>query len=198
MLPTTQLTAALQGCQPQTLRATLYRAVQLSYLPTLTSTIGGKERANRYSPPELSDALYLADGPDQAMLEATRQFRRDFSSDTVPAYVIYPVTVNLSRVLDVTHDADWASLGTSLEELTGDWRSAWARVLRQQPGARVATHDLGRAAFAQGFEAIKYPSAYHPERTNIVVFTDQVEHAPQEHLPEVAMRAINWLNTETP
>ena len=116
-----------------------------------------------------------------------------FTTRTVPASVIYPVTVNLHRVLDLPDNADWERLGTSLEELTGDWRADWDQVSSGTPGARVATHELGRAAHASGFEAIRYPSTYRPQRHNLVLFTELLASLPEVQLPEVASRAITWL-----
>lgn len=59
MLPDPQLAQALTALDADTFRATLYRAVRLEYLRTLTSTLGGWAVPNRYTRPQLSHALYL-------------------------------------------------------------------------------------------------------------------------------------------
>ena len=99
-----ELRQVLTSYTQDTLRGTFYRATQLAYFKTLTGTDGGWRAPNRYSRPELSHALYLADGPDIAMSEATRNFQKVFSAPSIiPAYAIYPVEVELRCMLDLTH-----------------------------------------------------------------------------------------------
>lgn len=131
--------------------------------------------------------------PDLAMLEATRQFQRNFGTPTFPAYSILPVDVDLQNVLDLTRD-EHDALGTSLEELSGDWRAARKRQL-QQPERRVVTHDLGAAAKGAGLEGIKYFSAYDASRWNIVVFTENLTRPEQVifDLPPAAIEAAKAL-----
>jgi len=164
--------------------------VQLQYLQTLTSTEGAWRADNRYTAVEVSQAMYLAQAPDLAMLEATRQFQRAFDTPTFPAYSILPVDVDLRRILDVTRDDHQDTLETSIEELSGDWRAARARQLKD-PTRHVVTHDLGKAAKDAGFEGIKYSSAYDPARWNIVLFTENLTHERQVvfDLPDAVIQA---------
>lgn len=192
MLAGKALTEALEHIPLSTFSGTLYRAVELRHLPTLLSSIGSVLSDNRYTPKGLTHALYLADGPDQAMLEATRAYQRVFPESRIPAYAIYPVHVDLRRVLDLSRDDVCEHLATSLMELTGDWRAA------QRLGRRIPTQELGRASFEAGLEALKYPSAYHTleGRSNVVVFTEQTAKLEAE-LPESVLEAMRHLEVQS-
>lgn len=172
-----------------TCRARFYRASQLVYLRTLTSSAGAWKGHNRYTTPELSQAYYLADGPDQAMLEATRQQLDAFATNPVPGFVIFPVEVRLRRVLDLTDENLYAPLGTTLAELTGDWRAERRRRLP------VTSQLLGAAAFHAGFEGILYPSAPNPQRRNLVVFTEKLSDVAQQlrfEIDPVVREFVEW------
>jgi len=190
MLSGSALREALSTVPLHTFEGTLYRAVELRHLPTLLSSIGSLLSDNRYTPKGLSHALYLADGPDQAMLEATRSYQRVFPESRVPAYAVYPVHVDLAKVLDLTREDVLELLATSLMELTGDWRAT------QRLGQRIPTQELGRAAFEGGLEALKYPSAYHTleGRANMVLFTEHTARFEPE-LPASVLEAMRHLET---
>ena len=66
--------------------------------------VGAWRGDNRYTAANVSEAMYLAQTPDLAMLEATRQFQRAMSTPEFPAYTIIPVAVDFSRVLDMTRE----------------------------------------------------------------------------------------------
>lgn len=187
MLPLDLLKAALGALELETVRGTFYRATRMRYLPTLTSTEGGKKSDNRYSAKGLSEVLYVADGPDIAMLEATRQFQQAFGTSEIPTYAIYPVGLRLRQVLDLTAEEHRQALGTTLSELTGDWRA------EQEAGWDVPTQRVGRAAFEAGCDAVKYPSAYASRRHNLVVFTEHIRHPLDFKLDDVLKRAIQHL-----
>jgi RES domain-containing protein len=191
MLAAPALAAAFDSCAPSTFAGRLYRAVQMQYLQTLTSTEGAWKADNRFTAAGVSQAMYVAQAPDLAMLEATRQFQKNFDTPTFPAYSILPVDVDLRRVLDMTRDECQDAVGTSLEELSGDWRAARKRQL-EEPTRRVTTHDLGAAARAAGFEGLKYFSAYDASRWNIVVFTENLTQERQLvfDLPDAVIQVI--------
>lgn len=195
MLSGDELKQAVASCSSDTFSGRLYRAVQLQYLPTLTSTVGAWTAPNRFTAPQVSHALYVAMAPDLAMLEATRQFQRIFDTPTFPAYCILPADVDLRRVLDLTRDASQDTLGTSIEELSGDWRASHARQL-QHPERRVVTHELGQAVKEAGFEGLKYYSAYDASRWNIVIFTENLTEEKQVifDLPPAAVEAAKALS----
>ncbi|ADY27443.1 RES domain protein (plasmid) [Deinococcus proteolyticus MRP] len=185
------LRRALKGCQPSTLKATLYRYVNLDYLPTLTSAIGGLRADNRYTAKGLAEVYYAASAPDLAMLEATRQHQREFTTPAFPSHAIMPLEVRLNRVLDLTDDSHYSALGTSFMELTGDWRTT------QQLGQRVITQELGAIAYDLGFVAIRYPSAYRGNEWNAALFPDLMDDDNQIRLivPEHVQTTMEFLTT---
>jgi hypothetical protein len=79
----------------------------------------------------------------------------------------------LDRVLDLTDHEVEAALGTSLAELTGDWRLSQERYL-QGGGPMPPSQLLGKLAYESGrFDAIQYPSAKNVGRgTGWAVFTE--------------------------
>jgi len=95
----------------------------------------------------LTLGLYVADGPDIAMLEATRQFQHAFGPSEVPAYATLPVGVKLRRVLDLTDEDTRQTLDTTLSELTGDWQA------ELEAGLDLPTHRVGLAAFEANCDA---------------------------------------------
>ncbi|GGR67009.1 hypothetical protein GCM10008959_31480 [Deinococcus seoulensis] len=208
MLPADQLAEALQACPPETFRGTLYRAVNLQYLSSLTSGVSALRAANRYGPPGLTEALYMAVTPDLAMVEANQQYRHEFHMDVIPATAILPVDVDVRRVLDLTRRENQQALGTTVAELTGQWRVEYGAQLeelakskadphRQVKVVRVPTHDIGKAAYEAGFDAIRYESCYaghrQTNRENYVVFLRSGQPAPKFQLHEDVLRAAEWL-----
>ncbi|MDO4264351.1 MAG: RES family NAD+ phosphorylase [Deinococcus sp.] len=159
---------ALTALRGDTHRGRFYRSVPLEHFYTMLSTVGAERGDNRYSTRTFAAAskpLYVAEEPDVAFLEAHQQFLSKFGRVSIPAFVVFPLEVTLSRVLDFTDDRVLSALGLEPMSLTGDWRS--------QPGPAL-TQRLGEDAFAAGFEAILYPSARVPGRTNLVLFTAQL------------------------
>lgn len=196
MLPADQLAATLDACPRETFRGTLYRAVNLQYLSSLTSGMGAMRAANRYSPPGLTEALYMAVTPDLAMVEANQQYRHEFHTDVIPATAILPVNVDVRQVLDLTRRENLQTLGTTPAELTGQWRDEYGEQLNN-PSVRVPTHDIGRAAYEAGFDAIRYESRYaehrRSNRENYVVFLRPDQTGPTFQLHDDVRRAAEWL-----
>ncbi len=75
--------------------------------------------------------------------------------------------MGLSAILDLTRQEAWASLGTSLQDLTGSW-------LGSSPGVAPTQH-LGQGCYEVGtIEALKVPSAKDPKAFNLAVFPDRL------------------------
>jgi len=165
-----------------------YRFTNLEYFETLDSTIGAYSQHNRYTPAGMSHALYVADGPDTALVEATQGYHAQFQARTIPAHAFYPVLITAQHVLDLTSKAVRDQLGTSMSTLTGDWRAA-LRLHLADPTERVETHEIGRAAFEAGLDGLRYPSAKNPVRHNLVLFTENMAIKPDVHLPPVIVLA---------
>lgn len=200
MLTAPQLPEGLRACRKDTFHGTLYRSVNLDYFASLTSGEGAFKGASRYLPPGVTHALYLATGPDLAMTEATRQYRHEFHTDELPATAIIPVRVDLQDILDLTRTENQTCLNTSLPELIGDWRPVYRS--RQKDGTtRVPTQELGVAALEAGFRAVKYPSAYAPDRENYAVFLRDGVLPPSFQLPKDVLAAsayVHRLNQQRP
>lgn len=92
--------------------------------------------------------------------------------------VFFPVQGMLTGVLDLADPVIQGGLGTSLYELTGDWR------LMQSMGQMAPTQELGRLAYESGrIVALQYISTKNPEGgRNIVVFTDRLAVHPANRI----------------
>jgi RES domain-containing protein len=86
-----------------------------------------------------------------------------------PPLLFVAVEGLLADVLDLTDTDVQASLNTSHQELTGDWRYL-------QFGDRLApTQQLGKIAYESGrFVAVLAPSAKHPASQIVAVFFDRL------------------------
>jgi hypothetical protein len=93
-----------------------------------------------------------------------------------PPWTVFAVDGFLERVLDLTEPAIQASLGTSLAELTGDWRFSQSLYGRGE-GPMPPTQLLGKFAQESGrIGAMKYHSAKNTGRGfGYVVFSDQLQ-----------------------
>ena len=166
---------ALTALRGDTHRGRFYRSVPLEHFYTMLSTVGAERGDNRYSQvafAKRSRPMYLAEDPEVALLEAHGRFLNTLGRADIPAFVVFPVQVELSRVLDLTSERILQHLGIEPMSLTGDWR-------RQQ--GQALTQRLGEDAFEAGFEAILYPSARVPGRTNLVLFTAQLAEGDHFH-----------------
>lgn len=103
--------------------------------------------------------------------------RPDLSPLTLrtPPWTVFAVDGFLERVLDLTEPVIQASLGTSVAELTGDWRFSQALYGRGE-GPMPPTQLLGRLAQESGrIGAMKYHSAKNTGRGfGFVVFPDRL------------------------
>jgi RES domain-containing protein len=121
----------------------------------------------RYTPKGGASALYLAQTAEVAQLEvgAVVDIGGRVQLAGSRPYVLLQVKVQLNAVLDLLDERVRATLGTNLQELTGNWRLA----------KDVPTHVLGAAAAACGrFDGLVAPSSKQPARAILVVFTDRL------------------------
>lgn len=177
MLPAGELSRALGAVKTSTFSGLLCRFVGLHHCVerkaggTLAikkpcvplSGIGAKWNGARYTPKGSFQTLYLAEDPITALYETKAVQRHpagDFAATKIwpMAYIAASVSVTL---LDVTESEDGGRaisvLGTSIQELTGDWETYNARD-QESP-----TQQLGRACFDSGrFRGIRYLSSKNP------------------------------------
>jgi RES domain len=136
----------------------------------------------RFTPKGSFGTIYLASDPITALLEVEAIFQGTTSIRT-PPLTIFAVEGVLDRVLDLTDIAVEHALGTSLAELSGDWRFSQERYLRglapMPPG-----QQLGRMAYESGrFDAIQYRSAKDVKSgLGWAVFADRLTRRGRSHL----------------
>lgn len=120
---------------------------------------GGAARLGaRFTPRGSFGTIYLASDPITAMMEVEAIFEGTKSIRT-PPLTIFAVDGVLDRVLDLTNIEVEGALGTSLGELTGDWRFSQERFQRGQ-GPMPPCQLLGKMAYESGkFDAVQYRSA---------------------------------------
>ena len=107
--------------------------------------------------------MYLASDIDTALRETRTVFdvpgRPGFTVLTQP-WTLLPVDGMIADVLDLTDRAVQDEIGTSLQELTGDWLVQQERYLLGKSATLPPTQSLGMAAGECGVIAgLKYPSA---------------------------------------
>jgi RES domain-containing protein len=135
---------------------------------------GGSSRFGaRYTPKGGPPALFLASDPQTALQEVNAIFAIPNGPTialSAPPYTLCQVTVALDDVLDARARATEAALGTSTQELTGDWRYLAGA------GGIPPTQLLGLAAHASTrIVAIVAPSSKNIGKGSILaVFPDRL------------------------
>jgi RES domain-containing protein len=132
--------------------------------------IGSRLLGGRFNGKGRFEVLYLGCDALTAQMEADAILGRRGSPN-----VHVGVEGRLTSVLDLTNEEIKRALGTSVDELTAEWRLTQAR------GREAPTQVLGRLARASGrIEALYYVSAAHPpDGRCLAVFPDRVA-APSE------------------
>lgn len=174
------------------LSGTYFRAVNTRFVTTAVSTAHTATVASR-----LSDGmggyrlLYLAEDHFTTLLEVQALLGSPWSpggmlSSPYGSWTLVPVTFSLRSVLDLTDPATQSALGTSYQELTGDWRGYTLRPL-YAPGTfgvgstpPAPTQALGAhlgvalPKSGQTFDGLISVSAKVPYRRNVVIFPDHL------------------------
>lgn len=135
-------------------------------------------RGARFTPKGGFGSIYLASDPVTALGEVGAIFENPAAPPAnfrTPPWTVFTVEGVIERALDLTDQRNMDRLGTSLSELTGDWRYPQALFLRGS-GPIPPTQLLGKIAFeATGVSAIQYHSAKKPGGgLGIVVFADRL------------------------
>jgi len=185
MLPEAELREALSRVQLCTIRGPWVRRVSLAAI--LTGPPGAPQGTNprplwpggprrdgaRFVPRDRFDALHLASDAITAVAEGEGLFRGRDGRLVVPLHspeVDFRIEGVLIGVLDLADRTVQTELGTTVYELTGDWR------LMQIIGEAIPTQILGQLAYESGrIVAIRYMSTKNPNGgQNIVVLTDRL------------------------
>lgn len=124
----------------------------------------------RYTPTGGAPSIYLAENSAVALLEVEAVVAvggRELLTGARP-FTVLQVDVRLDAVLDVCDSAIRSSLGTNLQELTGNW------LLSSDPPTQL----LGDALSSNPrFDGLRAPSAKDPTRAILVVFSDRLSRA---------------------
>jgi RES domain-containing protein len=172
MLPEDQLKAAVAGI-PTVARAGPYsRFVGYQYLvpvppgaapsagPLPLWGIGSIRSGARFTPKGRFETVYLGEDPITALAEVEGVFRgyggSPFTGRTPPVVHVAVEAILLS-VLDLTEPSVQAAIGTTYQELTGQWRAT------QSGGAEAPTQTLGRVCYESGrIDGLRYFSSKNP------------------------------------
>lgn len=151
-----------------------YRAIDLKFLETRLQTEHTRTKATRYSDARESNPghrlLYLGENHQIALFEygALLGSPIDPLSDPRSSLLLLSFEVHLGRVADLCDEHQRASIGTTFQELTGNWRNS--------PDREVPTHQLGLALFrVKGLEGFLFPSSKPSGGKNLVVFPDKLD-----------------------
>jgi hypothetical protein len=159
-----------------------YRAVPPQYLATVLQTGHTATVTTRFSSGSLAhpqfEILYLSENPVVALFEVQALLGSWHGVNVPNPHVfstIVSVQVRLSFVADLTIDPNLRQIGTTVQELTGDWggyslrspisptnKPYYSHVPTQQLG-----HALNQVPDMEGF--LTY-SARVPDKKNLVVF----------------------------
>src|SRR5262245_17172724 len=167
-----------------------YRAIEALHWPTALQTSHTRSFASRFSAGnqhrQSFEILYLAEDHQVALYEVGAIVGPPFPTLGKPvfsnpwkAWTILNVRVTIQQVVDLTEVAAQVRLGTSAQELTGDWEGYLKRTQHASvsgPTGLAPTHALGQALFdlsdLEGFLAIAAPL---PDRKNLIVFPEKLQ-----------------------
>jgi hypothetical protein len=142
---------------------------------------------SRYSPATSTNpafpVLYLAEDHQVALFEVGAMLGSSHPGVSVPqpraAWLLLNVQVTLHAVADLTLVAEQHKLGTTAQELTGDWKSYSSRgptMSISQPTGLAPTQLLGAALHAvPGLEGFRAVSARVPTHMSLVIFPDKLQ-----------------------
>lgn len=173
--------------------ATLYRVCETDYAtqPDLLSGEGSKKCGGRWNIPGGARTVYLSTSLNGALdetLGVSSKYGWD-PADRLPVTLV-AVDVKVRRALDITSAKVRRRLGITIAAMvSADWKS------ENRQGRETISQCLGRAAVAEGIQAIVVPSAARRGVINVNVFADllgkgdmlRARHA--EKLPISPMRS---------
>jgi RES domain len=168
--------AACERLALQPVNTKWYRAISPEYWKSALGTAHTPMVRSRFSPGPAAETpfeiLYLADTPTVALYEVGALFGppdRPVANPHQTKWVVIDIDVRLHSVADLTDLTQIKRLGTSAQELTGDWRALY-------PRDDAPTQRLGSALFStgkiEGFFAI---SAAMPYCKNLIVFPQKLQ-----------------------
>jgi hypothetical protein len=175
---------ALLGIGPE--NRTWFRAIEPQHWPTALGTAHTTRVPSRFSPATSSSPafpiLYLAEDHQAALFEVGALLGSPqlgaFVANPRRAWILLNVQVTLQSVADLADPAEQHKIGTTAQELTGDWQGYAQRgptMSVSQPTGLAPTQLLGAALHAvPGLEGFRTVSARVPTHMNLVVFPDKL------------------------
>lgn len=153
-----------------------YRAISIRHLKTALATIHSSTVHSRFCAGRGTfEILYLAEDPVTALYEVQSLLGSPFgpsapNPDPDNTFVTMNVRVTLEHIVDLTDQATHSRLGTTAQELTGDWRGYELRGEGPAP-----TQELGAAMFHAGnAEAFQTISARASTKRALVVYPEKL------------------------
>ncbi len=176
MLTRETLINELKRLTPNVEKGFVFRIIDIKYQTTALSAIGSLKSGGRYNIGESFSAqqfsaLYASDSPITALLERESLLHSNSGliPNLTPPYLLLSLKYTLQSVLDLTDTYNQNTLGTNLQELTGNWR---VFKFRDQI---APTQELGKAVYdLQTIEALKVPSQYNINSYNLVIFPERL------------------------
>lgn len=169
MLEDAGLKEALRTVPTAPWEGTVYRCVKGVTASEVQDSLCNLTQDGRYSRGEDLRALYTSHGRELAGMEFRQSPTPPTPADLRGATCL-GLRVRAKRVLDLTDAGVRERLGTSLQELTGDWQ-----FLNGQ-GEDAPTQRLGRTLFESGrFDAVRAPSKLRPGEANLLVFVKRLK-----------------------
>jgi RES domain-containing protein len=185
MLHPRQLAAALDGAELLSVHGPWSRAIGYHHLigpppgksgpPQPLWGGAAKTFGARFTPAGGFDSIYLANDPITAFIEVSALIF--LPGGPVPVrsapWVVISVDGIVNNLLDLTDQSTLAALGTTAQEMTGNWAAI----------PHPPTQLVGQLAYNSGrISGIKYASAKHPGGINFVIFPDLLTIAAGNHL----------------
>jgi len=177
-------TAGAAGLAPKPLTGVWFRAIQPQFWTTAFKTLHSRGIASRFNPGNNRfDTFYLAENHLVALLEVGAMVGTSSPGGLVAVphrpWAVINVTVRLGSVVDLTRPSQRKAVRTTVQELTGDWRSY--AILHQLSGAKgiaphAPTQRLGEALFLRSdVEAVVSYSAKQAYSRVLCVFPQRLK-----------------------
>jgi hypothetical protein len=160
-----------------------YRAIPLQYVMSPLSVAHTKATSSRFNAgvhsPTPFEILYFTENHFIGLLETESLFAtsghdiRVLANPDPESKGLMRAEVNLSRVVDMSRESELRKIGTTHQELTGDWRyyvMNRSRLSSAQPSNIAPTQQLGLALYEAGYEGLLAPSSKSHRYCNLIVF----------------------------
>jgi len=147
---------------------------------------GASRNGARFTPRETFGSIYVASDPVTALKEVVAIFLTPHAPPLTlrtPPWTVFAVDGILTELVDLTDAAVQRTLGTNLQELTGDWVVSQDQYLKGD-GPLPPTQLLGQVGYESGVMlGFKYPSSKSvADGYGIVVFSDLLVSCSPSHL----------------